>query len=60
MKSICALVLISYLILIIGTTYLVGWCGWSMWTYLLTLLLCSGIGSNFECKIRFNGRESNE
>lgn len=26
-------------ILVIGTTYLVGWCGWSKWTYLFMILL---------------------
>ena len=25
--------------LVIGTTYLVGWCGWSKWTYLFMIFL---------------------
>lgn len=28
-----------FIVLIIGTTYLVGWCGWSKWTYLFMILL---------------------
>lgn len=30
-----------WLVLIVGTTYLVGWCNWSIWTYFLTLILCN-------------------
>lgn len=36
-------VLIYDLILIIGTTYLVGWCGWSKWTFAFMLLLGYGV-----------------
>lgn len=30
---------IYYSVLVIGTTYLVGWCGWSKWTYLFMIFL---------------------
>jgi len=30
---------IYYMFLIAGTTYLVGWCGWSKWTYLFMIFL---------------------
>ena len=33
------LVIIYNLILLIGTVYLVGWCGWSAWWFLLTVIL---------------------
>lgn len=27
------------IVLVTGTAYLVGWCGWSKWTFTLTILL---------------------
>lgn len=41
--------------LIAGTTYLVGWCGWSKWTYVFMMIL-----ANIELKnlihIRINNK----
>ena len=36
------------LTLIVGTTYLVGWCDWSKWTFVFMLLLLGGI--KIECE----------
>lgn len=41
--------LIYILILVVGTTYLVGWCGWSKWTYVLMFILGY---TNIEMKIK--------
>lgn len=44
---------IYWLTLIIGTTYLVGWFGWSKWTYIFMLILC-----NFPIRLKVNYKET--
>jgi hypothetical protein len=44
---------IYLLTLIIGTTYLVGWCEWSKWTYLFMMILMGAC----RCKIDFDTKD---
>lgn len=44
---------VYYLVLIIGTVYLVGWCGWSKWSWVITFMLAhieNGIKITFRDK----------
>ena len=40
------------LILLAGTAYLVGWCGWSPWWFLFTAVLLSGVKWEHRSKSR--------
>lgn len=44
---------IYYLALIIGTTYLVGWCGWSKWSYVFMLFLIVITAETEKVKIKY-------